>query len=169
LPTRTEIWAKYAKDRFESTSKRVDEFRNWARQLGAAIAVVIGFELTLLGRALDLKSPTNRWLRDACLLLFLVAAAFQARLLFRMLRTGYVGRKAMAPESPVTLWYHLEKENKSPDETDWIIGAYYANAHDRYHALSEELGNDVGRATRSFARSIALFLIGVALFVLAAV
>lgn len=167
MATTIEIWAGYAKDRFESTAKRVDEFRNWARQLGAAIAVVIGFELTLLGRALDLKSPTNSWLRYVCLIIFLIAAATQARLLFRMLRTGYIGRKALAPESPVTLWPYLEQ--KKPDETDWTIGAYYANAHDQFHALSEELGDAVGRATRSFARSIVLFLFGVLLFVLAAV
>jgi hypothetical protein len=164
--TTTEIWAGYAKDRFESTAKRVDEFRNWARQLGAAIAVAIGFELTLLGRALDIEAP-NEWLRYACLAVFLVAAIVQAWLLFRMLRTGYVGRKALAPESPVTLWRYLEQ--KSPDETGWIIGAYYANAHDQFHALSEELDNAVGRATDWFARSIVLLLLGVALFVLAAV
>jgi hypothetical protein len=43
-----EVWADYSKDRFESSAKRVDEFRNWARQLSAAVAVVIGLELTLV-------------------------------------------------------------------------------------------------------------------------
>ena len=164
--TTTEIWAGYAKDRFESTAKRVDEFRNWARQLGAAIAVAMGFELTLLGRALEIDAPVE-WLRYLCVTAFLVAAIVQAWLLFRTLRTGYVGRKALAPESPVTLWRYLEK--KSPDETGRIIGAYYANAHDQFHALSEELGEAVGHATKWFARSIVVLLTGVALFVLAAV
>jgi hypothetical protein len=49
VATNIEVWADYAKDRFESAAKRVDEFRNWARQLSAAVAVVIGLELTLVG------------------------------------------------------------------------------------------------------------------------
>jgi hypothetical protein len=48
VATNVEVWADYAKDRFESAAKRVDEFRNWARQLGAAIAVVVGLELSLV-------------------------------------------------------------------------------------------------------------------------
>jgi hypothetical protein len=163
LPTSIEIWAGYAKDRFESASKRVDEFRNWARQLGAAIGVVIGLELTLLGRMFDLRFPIDRGLRDRCLLALLGALAIQSGLLFKLLRTGYVHRTIVGPESPVVLSRHVLAENDQ--ETQRMIGAYYAKAHEQFHTLSETLGRSVGVATRIFAWSIVLFLAGVGLLV----
>jgi hypothetical protein len=162
VATKIEVWANYAKDRFESASKRVDEFRNWARQLGAAIAVVIGLELTLVGRALDLQK-FDRGLRDGCLIAFLSALAIQTGLLFKLLRTGYVGQKVLGPESPVVLARYVLTQDD--DETQRMIGAYYAKAHDRFHTLSEDLGRSVGITTRIFAWSIVLLLAGVALLV----
>lgn len=163
MPTNIEVWAGYAKDRFESASKRVDEFRNWARQLGAAIGVVIGLELTLLGRVFDLRFPIDRGSRDRCLLAFLAAVVIQSGLLFRLLRTGYVHRTVVGPESPVMLARHVLSQNDQ--ETQRMIGAYYAKAHEQFHSLSEALGRSVGVATRIFAWSIVLFLAGVALLV----
>ncbi|TMB54962.1 MAG: hypothetical protein E6J60_07645, partial [Deltaproteobacteria bacterium] len=46
------VWAEYAKERFKAADTA--EYRSWARQLVAAIGVVIGLEVTLLVRlALD--------------------------------------------------------------------------------------------------------------------
>lgn len=165
MPTNVEIWSDYAKDRFESAAKRVDEFRNWARQLGTAVAVLIGLEFTLLGRALDPAAPFSARLRDAFLMVFVVAVVIQVFVLFGLLRTGYVGRTILGPESPVTLWRYLEGKNS--DETRWMLGAYYANAHDQFHALSQELGRKVGVATRFLAASIVLFFLAVLLLVCA--
>jgi hypothetical protein len=158
-----QLWADYAKDRFDSASKRVDEFRNWARQLIAAIAVVIGIELTLAGKVLDLKPPFDVPLRNACLLVFLGAVVLQAILLFWALHTGYVGRRTIGPESPTVLADYVLAMN--PEETRQVIGAYYATAYDEFYNLSEKLGQNVSRATRSFAWSIALPLAGFGLFV----
>lgn len=109
MPTSVEIWSDYAKDRFESAAKRVDEFRNWARQLGTAVAVLIGLEFTLLG-ALDPATPVRLGLRNAFLMVFMVAVVIQVFVLFGLLRTGYVGRTLLGPESPVTLWPYVEGE-----------------------------------------------------------
>jgi hypothetical protein len=163
MATNIDVWAGYAKDRFDSTSKRVDEFRNWARQLGSAIAVVIGLELALLGRVLDHEPPFDRGLRGGCLIAFLSAIVIQTALLFGLLRTGYVGQTVVGPESPVILARYVLTQRDQ--ETQRMIGAYYARAHDRFHALSETLGRRVGIATRIFAWSIVLLLAGVALLV----
>lgn len=166
MATNIDVWAGYAKDRFDSTSKRVDEFRNWARQLGAAIAVVIGLEFTLVGRVPDIELPFDRESRDGCLLAFLSALVIQTGLLFGLLRTGYVGETVVGPESPVALTRYVLTQ--SDQETQRMIRAYYARAHDRFHALSETLGRRVGVATRIFAWSIVLLLAGVALLVIVA-
>jgi hypothetical protein len=166
VASKIETWARYAQDRFEAASKRVDEFRNWARQLGAAVAVVIGLELTLVGRTLDLKPPLDRGLRDGCLVIFLAAVLIQTVLLFKLLKAGYVGQKVLGPESPVTLARYVLTQDD--EETQRVIGAYYAKAHDRFHSLSEDLGRSVGMATRIFAWSIVLLLAGVALLVVVA-
>jgi hypothetical protein len=83
------------------------------------------------------------------------------------LHTAYVGRKTFAPESPVALWYYLSEE-KNLQEAEQMIGAYYANAHDQFHSLSEKLGRIVGRSTVFFLCSLVPFLIAVLLFVVAA-
>jgi hypothetical protein len=154
-----DIWAGYAKDRFESAAKRVDEFRNWARQLSAAVAVVIGLELTLVGRVLELKPPFDPTLRGRCLIAFLVAVGIQLLLIWWLLFVGYVSRPVRYPESPVVLAGYVL--NQDAQETQRMIGAYYAKAYDRFHAVSRRLGTNVGVATIVFAISILLFFAGV--------
>lgn len=168
MPTNIELWAAYAKDRFDSAVRRVDEFRNWARQLGTAVAVLVGLELTLVGRAVDLKPPFDRNSLYGCLATFLVAIVVQLWLLFELLKIGYVGRKLFGPESPVTLWPHVANQAET-DETMRIFGAYHAKAHDEFHSLGEELGGRLGVATRRLAFSMVLFFVGVVLFVSAAI
>jgi hypothetical protein len=161
-----QLWGSYAKDRFDSVSTRVDEFRNWARQLAAAMAVVIGIELTLTGKVLDLKVPFDVTLRNSSLLAFFSAVVLQAILLLWTLHTGYVGQGALGPESPSVLAGFIL--GKPPEETQQIIAAYYANAYDHFFTLSEGLAQRVGRATRLFAWSIVLPLVGFGLFVVLA-
>lgn len=166
MATKIETWVGYARDRFESVSKRVDEFRNWARQLGTAVAVLIGIELTLVGRLAD--ASLSKQVRYGCLGAILLSVAMQGLLLFRLLHVAYVGRTILGPESPVTLWPYVS-EQKSPEDAEWMIGAYYANAHDEFHRLSEELGRSVGRATHLFAWSIIPFLASVLVYVVAVI
>ena len=97
MATNIEVWADYAKDRFESAAKRVDEFRNWARQLSAVVAVVIGLELTLVSKVLELKPPFDPTLRGCCLIAFLVAIGIQLLLIWWLLFVGYVSRTIRWP------------------------------------------------------------------------
>lgn len=161
------VWAGYAKDRFDSASKRVDEFRNWARQLGGAVAVVIGFELTLVGRVLDLKPPFDASLRIWTLVLFLLTIVAQVLLLFWAIRTGYSGHTVLGPESPSKIAEFIVDVDEAGAEQ--LTGAYYAKAYDAFHDLSEQLGKAVGRANRFFALTVGVLVIGVALVVKLAV
>jgi len=163
VATNIDVWADYAKDRFESAAKRVDEFRNWARQLGAAVAVVIGLELTLVAKVLELKLPASHPRRGLCLVAFLLAAGIHFLLLWWLLFTGYRSRKIRYPESPVLLAdYILDRDEQ---ETRRVIGAYYAKAYDRFHDLSKRLGTKVAVATVVFTGSMLLLFGGVLLWV----
>jgi hypothetical protein len=155
VATNIEVWADYAKDRFESAARRVDEFRNWARQLSAVAAVVIGLELTLVGKVLDLEPAVHSTLRVWSLAALLLAAAVQLGLLVWLLFTGYRSRDILWPESPVVLADYVIGEDET--ETRRVIGAYYAKAYERFHALSIQLGSRVGIATVIFTVSMLFF------------
>jgi hypothetical protein len=157
LATNIEVWADYAKDRFDSAAKRVDEFRNWARQLSAAVAVVIGLELTLVGKVLALESGLT--LRLWCLAALLLAAAVQLGLLVWLLFIGYRSRDILWPESPVVLAGYVIGQDEH--EVRRVIGAYYAKAYKRFHDLSIQLGSRVGVATIIFTVSMVLLFIAV--------
>jgi hypothetical protein len=166
VATNVEVWANYAKDRFESAAKRVDEFRNWARQLSAAVAVVISLELALVGKVLELKPAVHSTLRVWSLAALLLAAAVQLGLLVWLLFTGYRSRDILWPESPVVLADYVIGEDET--ETRRVIGAYYAKAYERFHALSIQLGSRVGIATVIFTVSMLLFFLAVVAWVVLA-
>lgn len=163
MATNVEVWADYAKDRFESAAKRVDEFRNWARQLGAAIAVVVGLELSLVSKVLELEPPFNRTARLVCLAALLLAAAVQLALLVWLLFIGYRSRTIRWPESPLVLADYVLGYDE--EETRRVIGAYYAKSYERFHALSISLGTRVGYATLAFTISMLLLFSGVLVWV----
>lgn len=158
MPTNIEVWAGYAKDRFESAAKRVDEFRNWARQLGAAVAVVVSLEITLVGKVLEPKSAAST-LRLWCLAALLLAVAVQLVLLVRLLSIGYRSSEILGPESPVVLADYIFGQDEM--ETRRVIGAYYAEAYHRSHGLSIQLGRRVGIATVVFTGSTLIFFLAV--------
>lgn len=156
-------WAAYAKDRFDAASKRVDEFRNWARQLAGVIGVVIGFEFTLTGRTLDLKPPFDPSLRTLALVIFLATIASQIYLLFRVLRIGYGGQHVLGPESPTVLAKFVA--DKDARTTKQVLGAYYAKAADTFHELSESLGSAVTFVSWLFSTSLIALLFGLLVLV----
>lgn len=157
------IWSDYAKDRFDFASKRVDEFRNWARQLAGVVGVVIGFELTLIGRILDLRAPVSGGLRALTLTIFLGTVLAQVLLLFRILRIGYSGHQLVGPESPTVLAKFVAEKDEAT--TKQFVGAYYAHAYDKFRVVGEELGVDVGKATRVFTMTLIALLTGLGLLV----
>lgn len=166
MATNIDVWADYSKDRFDSAAKRVDEFRNWARQLGAAVAVVISLELALVAKVLDLKPAVHSTLRVWCLAALLLAAAVQLGLLVWLLFTGYRSRDILWPESPVVLADYVIGQDEQ--ETRRVIGAYYAKAYQRFHALSIQLGTRVGIATVIFTISMLFFFLAVVAWVVLA-
>jgi hypothetical protein len=163
LPTNIEVWAGYAKDQYDSAKKQVDRFRDWARQLNAAVAVVVGLELTLLVHILDLKPPFNHSLYTACTRIFLLAILWKGALLWWLFRVGYRGERIVGPESPVVLADFVINQNG--EETQRMIGAYYAKAYERFYPLSERLARRVAIATELFGWSIFPSFLGVLLMV----
>lgn len=164
MPTNIEVWAEYAKDQYNSAKKQVDRFRDWARQLNAAVAVVIGLELTLLGRILDLKPPFNQALYWLTLGIFLGAIIWKAVLLWWLFRIGYRGEKVIGPESPYVLADYVI--GQTAEEVHRMVGAYYANAYEKtFYPLSERLGAKVSRATERLAWAIVPSFVGVVLMV----
>lgn len=156
-------WAGYAKDRYDAAAKRVDEFRNWARQLSGAIIVLIGFELTLLGRVLDLKPPYSQTLRVLALVFLLASIVSQTALLLWAFRVGYRISRFIGPESPSVLAQFIASSDEA--QTTQYIGAYYAKAFDLFHAASEGIAKAVDRLTRFFSATLALLLVAVGLLV----
>jgi hypothetical protein len=161
-----EVWADYSKDRFESAAKRVVEFRNWARQLGAAVAVVVSLELALVGKVLELKPVVPSTLRVWCLAILLLTAAVQLILLVWLLFIGYRSHDILWPESPVILADYILGQDEP--ETRRVIGAYYAKGYTRFHAISIRLGSRVGIATVIFTVSTLFFFVAVVVWVVLA-
>jgi hypothetical protein len=166
-PEAVKLWAKYAEDRFKSADARIEEYRGAARQLVAAVGIVIGLEGTIVARlALDDHIQLDVRLRAACLIVFVVVLGVQVGLLSRLLYIGYRGERVVGPESPTVLATYFSTYDET--EAHRVVGAYYAKAHDGFHALSERLGEHVGKTSRLLQYTLGALLIGVALLVLGA-
>lgn len=160
-------WADYAKARFVSADSRIAEYRSWARQLIAAIGVVIGLEVTIVARlALDAQAPLASELRAVSLALLLLPLAVQFFILRRLLHVGYQGEHLLGPEAPTRLADYLAEKDEA--EAQRVIGAYYAKAFDHFHEFAERLGEQVGKATRGFQWTLPPVLFGVALLAVGA-
>lgn len=165
LPAKETIaaWASYAKDRFDATSKRVDEFRSWSRQLAGVIGVVVGLECTLVGRLLDIKNLADYSLYASALGVLLLTILVQlAWPLRRALKDGYLGHQLMIPESPTKLAEHIQDADET--KTKQYIGSYYGKASDGLHELSETLAVEVGQTFRIFRVSLFGLLFGLCLY-----
>lgn len=164
-PATQNLWAEYALARFASAEDRIKEFRNTARQLGAAVAVIIGLELTLIAKILDAKpGASDVWPVLALGALF-SAVAIQTALLFQIFSLGYATRELMGPEGPKQMRFLLAgKDERYARE---VIARYYANACDGaekeggLYALAESLGKRLRGLSRSAAWSVTLLVVGV--------
>jgi len=67
----------------------------------------------------------------------------------------------VGPESPSVLANYVAERDEA--EAYRLTGAYYAKACDRFHELSEQLGERVARATVTFQWTLVGLLLGVAL------
>lgn len=160
----SECWegfAAYAKDRFDAEDRRIVELRNWARQLAAAVSVVIGLETNLVAQLwrLLVEQRTHVWLFGGVALLF-ATMAYQLVLLVRTIRKGYVASPLVGPERPIVLVDHLIDCNFN--KTRKTIAFYYANAHEGLVSENERIAAATGDLAKGFAGSLFLLLLAIA-------
>jgi len=147
-----------AKARFETAEKRFDEFRNRARLLSTAITFVVGIELTLVGRVIELRPKANAWLDPALWLflasiaLFVVTVVWQLRLLNGLIEKGYGTEKKYGLPNPRAVM----GDTTRMDERAFYqgIGNSYANAAAEWEKANGELGPQIASRARDFARSM---------------
>jgi hypothetical protein len=161
LPTDSQAiaaWVQYSKDRYDAAEKRIADFRGWARQLAAAIAVVVGLEAALLGQLgkLGEVSPLGM---AFCLSVLLLGAALQVVLFGKAVKKGYVGQGLLGPESPKVIAGHVSTEA----ETRRMIGAYYAKAADESHGLAESVVKEVAGLAQAFTLTLWLLFVAMVL------
>jgi hypothetical protein len=143
------------------------DYRSWARQLAAAIAVVVGLGMTLVARlALDEHSTLDPAWRTGCLVVFFGILAVQVWTLRGALLVGYQTEATVEPESASLIVDYVAAHDEA--EAHRVIGAHYANAYDRLRTLSERLGENVAGSMRVFQRTLAALLVGVVLLALGA-
>ena len=160
LPPGVVAWAQYAKDRHESAEKRLADFRGWARQLAAAVGVVVGLEAALIGQVVRIERGSGLAL-GICLVLLLGTVAWQLVIMNRAVAAGYVGKDVVGPENPAVVYGHLEAKDDA--ETRRMIGAYYANASGTVHAAAEEVGREMRSVANRFRWSLWLLFSAIAL------
>jgi len=148
-PLAVAVWAQYAKERYDASERRIAEFRGWARQLVAAIAVVVGLEAALLSQ-LGKVGEVHPLPLAACLLVLLLGAVWQIVLLGRAVRSGYIGHGLLGPERPVALADYVTTEL----ETRRITGAYYAKAAEDSHELAETVVGEISALARGFVATL---------------
>lgn len=159
------LWADYALARFGSAEDRIKEFRNTARQLGAALAVIVGLEVTLITKILDAKPTLSEVYPMLALVALFAAVIFKTALLFRVFSLGYATRELIGPEGPRMMRGLLI--GKGENEAREIIARYYANACDGaaeeggLYALAESLGKALKGLSRQAAASVSLLVLGV--------
>ena len=162
-----EVWAAYARERFKWVDARITDYRSWARQLAAAIAVVIGLGMTLVARlALDERPTLDPSWRTGCLVVFFAILAVQVWTLRRALLVGYQTEAVVEPERPSLIVDYVAAHDEV--EAHRVTGAQYANAYDRFRTVSDRLGENVASATRVFQRTLAALLVAVTLLAVGA-
>jgi hypothetical protein len=150
-----EVWATYAKDRYDFQERRRSEFRGVARQLASVIAAVIGLEIVSVGKfVIASLNPNWRLGSILTLLVFFLAVMFQSFLLVRSIRVGFGGEKLLGPESPMVLHEHLIGKDKA--EVIRIVSSYYAKGEVPLHELNETLISRIRKDALAFA---ALFFV----------
>lgn len=148
-----ETWAAYAKDRFDSAESQVKEFRNWARQLSAAVGVIISLEIGLIGKiVLDFKPGKQDCFVLLGLLGLLVAAGFQIRSLRKLFELGYIGKTIIGPATPGRMRRDLA--HGQPYSVQEEIGHHYANSYDEVQSLAEKIATELSKETNRFVISL---------------
>lgn len=145
-------WSQYSRERFDAESARLVEFRNWARQLTAAIGVVIAIEVNAAVQVIINGDSVGWAVRVSALLLLLLAMRWQVQAFGRALRTGYRGDPLTGPESPAKLSDFILGKNEW--ETHRLIGACYAKSYASFYQLAENLGVEIASASNGFRRSL---------------
>jgi hypothetical protein len=153
-PAWLEDWAEYAKDRYESARSGIIEFRGWARQLLAALAVVIGLEVNFLVRLLDVATS---WMFAPIGWLF-VTIVYQMLVARRIIPLGYGSVwGAEVPVAPQQMAHRLRGgRNTAPSRQ--LIGDQYAQAYLARRTVSKEISAALVAETHRVVRSLLLGL-----------
>lgn len=155
------LWVDYAKERYLATEAQNSEFRSWARQLGAAMSIIMGLELTVLNNLLfESKLKLSIWHALApCLLLLAVLIGFL--MLFGSIRAGYAAEPLPGPESPSRLRPILSDWAKQSPNPEELFASYYANGQAEGHKLQQRLAAKLHCASKRLIASLMLFLLGI--------
>ena len=161
------LWAEYSKDRYLAAEEQIKEYRTWGRQLGTAVGVLIGLEMTVVVKGV-FDPPDNFTVWHALgLASILLAAVVQVMMLSGVILTGYVGQPIEGPGSPLKLRLKLPAligsgvEGKRQAED--IIGRFYANAYVSHYKLNQQLALKLKKQARWLIGSLVGFLLGIAL------
>lgn len=147
-----EEWAEYAKDRYQSARSGIIEFRGWARQLLTAVAVVVGLEMTLLLKVIELRTG---W-RLLAVVWLLVAIVYQLLIARRLVGLGYQMVWAReVPCSPQMARRKLMTSTASPKE---VIAEQYSQAYRDRRTLSRQIADELASESNGFVKSIILGL-----------
>jgi hypothetical protein len=157
-----EVWLAYAQTRFGDASKRIDDYRSWARQLVVAIGVMIGLEANVYPKLIEalmrvgqswaarMAGPTLGSIIGAQLVLLSIAGV-----------AGFVGTRLRSPENPRELAPKVvDFDSKHMTE---VLAGYFTAAYGRYHSRAQFLSMLLGWTTWFLIATVVLFGCGVAL------
>jgi hypothetical protein len=142
-------WAEYAKDRYESARSGIIEFRAWARQLLTAVAVVVGLEMSLLLRVVELRGA---W-RIVVIVWLLATVVYQLLIARKLVRLGYqmVWVPSEIPCSPAFARFRLSQGTKPPKE---LLAEQYSQAYRDRRMISKQVAGELATESKGFVKSI---------------
>jgi hypothetical protein len=147
-----EDWLDYSKSRYESARSGIIEFRAWARQLFAAMAVVIGLEVNLL---LKVQDVGDGWCRHAAVGWLVITIIYQLLIAGRLVRLGYQMQWAQeVPRNPRSMKHALRMGGGKE-----AVGDQYAHAYTDRRAISRKVAAELASESKGFVRSLMVGLL----------
>jgi hypothetical protein len=142
-------WHDYAKSRYESARDSIIEFRGWARQLMGAMAVVIGLEITILLKVLELRTP---W-KHVGIAWLVVTVVYQLMIASRLVRLGYQMPRSLyvTPKSPRMMRLEISKDTS---RARVAIAEQYAEAQRDRYSVSRKISQELFAESSGFVKSL---------------
>jgi hypothetical protein len=155
------VWSDYARESYNASLGRVDELRSRARQLVAAIGVVIGFELTAIDKLVDRSDRGSEQLLILSMGALLIAVGWQLWLLRSLFQAGYGADKIPgAPEGPANALLKEDLCGKNRIDASETLGLYYAETESHLFDLANSLTAKLLSILRLFLATLLLLFAG---------